>query len=127
MSLDESKQLFKYMSRESKARFKEEIFNKAEARGMLEISFESFFRQVDQTFSLSCSDVVYALTAVLEAVQKEKENVGGGGVGGNTVEEVCGNRKNNFLRAYDMLETGTVEEYTTEIENYKTFQKILIA
>jgi cell division control protein 45 len=67
ISLQEAKQLYKYMPLDSQRKIDANIFPAAEKFGLHEVTFMSFVRHVDSSASLTASDFCCVLTAVLEA------------------------------------------------------------
>jgi cell division control protein 45 len=117
ISLEEARQLYKYMSRDSRARLKNDMYGKMDKLNMPDLIFSSFARKIDTDLTLTSSDMSCVISAILES--PEKENA--------TYEEVQSKRRQNFLDAYEILFTvGTsTKRVMGYIDQYKNFMKVL--
>lgn len=67
ISLQDAKQLYKYMPVEAQKKLDSSIFTAAEKFALLDVAYYSFARNLDYSAPFMASDVVYVLTATLEA------------------------------------------------------------
>ncbi len=65
ISLEQSKQQYKYMLKEMKDSLEEKIFPAAENYNLVEITYESFMCQTDNSSAYMASDYYYFITAIL--------------------------------------------------------------
>ncbi len=65
ISLEEARQLYKYMSRDSRARLKNDMYDKMEKLNMPDLIFSSFARKIDTDLTLTSSDMSCVITAIL--------------------------------------------------------------
>lgn len=117
ISLEEARQLYKYLSRESRARLKNDMYDKMDKLNMPDLIFPSFARKIDTNLTLTSSDMSCVITAILEA--PEKDNA--------TPKEVLSKRHQNFLDAYELLfnVSSSTAKVLASIEMYKNFMRVL--
>lgn len=115
ISLNEAKQLYKYMSQDSQRKLENSIFPSAEKFGLHEVAYMSFMRHVDYTASYMASDFCHILTSVLEAPPLID----------TSYNELHDFRIRSFWQAYDVFD-GSIKDLNTKIENYKKMVKILM-
>ena len=74
LSLNESKQLYKYLSKESIDKLENDVLTCAQNPrfNLFEIAFQSFSRQVDYGIEFMASDYYYAISAILERPPNHK-------------------------------------------------------
>lgn len=115
LSLDESKQLYKYMLKTSINKLEDNIFTYASNPKfkLLDIVFDSFAKQVDYAFEMTASDFYYALSSVIERPTKKL-----------VVEEVYEHRVNCFLDAYTLFDQGQTK-LQAAIEEAKKYLNIM--
>jgi cell division control protein 45 len=65
ISLQDAKQLYKYMPAEGQRKLDGSVFAAAEKHGLLDITYHSFARNVDHSAPFMASDFVHILTATL--------------------------------------------------------------
>lgn len=116
ISLEDARQLYKFMSKDSQYKLKTEILTQAQKMELEDVMFDSFARHIDPTFLINSSDICCAVSAILETPEKDKA----------TYDEIQDNRKQNFLTAYKFVESASIGEITERIEQYKNFTKVLI-
>ncbi len=116
ISLQEAKQLYKYIPKESQRKLEDSIYASAEKFQLLDVAYHSFVKQVDYSAAFTASDYYYLLTAVLEAPSKTP-------VAYDHLHEY---RIKCFWEAYDAIDSPA-KELLKRIEDYKRMVGILMA
>lgn len=96
VSLQEAKQLYKYMSAESRKKLEHNIVPAAEKMDLFDVTFLSFMKQADYSASFMASDYYHILTSVLEAAPDRD----------TPFKELPEHRIRCFWRAYDTFDGG---------------------
>lgn len=96
ISLQDAKQLYKYMSNEGQRKLDGSVFAAAEKHGLLDITYHSFARNVDHSAPFMASDFVHILTSTLEAPA----------IPAVPYTELPAHQIKCFWEAYDLLEGG---------------------
>jgi cell division control protein 45 len=116
ISLQDAKQLYKYMPKESQSKFESQIIPTSESFKLYDIVYTSFQRQLDYSASFMASDYYHILTAVLENPPRVNLNS----------KELTEYRIKCFWEAYDIFE-GSLKEIGKRIEDGKRISRIMIS
>ena len=115
ISLQEAKQLYKFMSSDSQKNLEHNIIPAAEKLDLLDVTFISFMKQADYSATYMASDYYYILTSILEAPPQQE-------IPFNELPEY---RVQCFWEAYDAFD-GTLHRLDEQIDKNKYTTKVMM-